>query len=99
MSKFERTATQNRRPKQRIIILGTTAFAGAVAFGADAHAFDVLSFFFSKPAETVTRMQHVYLGRAPYICTPSGFGRMATCFRRPTSHDEALRVGQRFEER
>ncbi|HEY9212292.1 MAG TPA: hypothetical protein VIQ29_05475 [Ancylobacter sp.] len=23
-----------------------------------------------------------YLGRAPYICTPSGFGRKSTCFLR-----------------
>ena len=23
-----------------------------------------------------------YLGRAPYICTPSGFGRMSKCFAR-----------------
>jgi hypothetical protein len=23
-----------------------------------------------------------YLGRAPYICTPSGFGRTSTCFAR-----------------
>ena len=24
----------------------------------------------------------VYLGRSPYICTPSGFGRTASCFQR-----------------
>ncbi|MDQ0323388.1 hypothetical protein QO002_005594 [Pararhizobium capsulatum DSM 1112] len=37
----------------------------------------------SQTAITVT-----YLGRAPYICTPSGFGRKSSCFARPftTAH-------------
>jgi hypothetical protein len=28
------------------------------------------------------RTKRAYLGRAPWICTPSGFGRTASCFQR-----------------
>jgi hypothetical protein len=28
------------------------------------------------------KRSHAYLGRAPYICTPSGFGTTASCFLR-----------------
>ncbi|WP_426130579.1 hypothetical protein [Pararhizobium sp. PWRC1-1] len=31
-------------------------------------------------SETVVKAR--YLGRAPYICTPSGFGRTSSCFAR-----------------
>lgn len=34
-----------------------------------------------KP-DRATKSKRVYLGRAPWICTPSGFGRTATCFLR-----------------
>ena len=31
---------------------------------------------------TLRPIQQVHLGSAPYICTPSGFGRMGQCFLR-----------------
>jgi hypothetical protein len=38
-----------------------------------------------KVATTTPDLQKVsygFLGHAPYICTPSGFGRTSSCFRR-----------------
>ena len=32
--------------------------------------------------QQAVRAQEAYYGRAPYICTPSGFGRTASCFLR-----------------
>nr|WP_051000058.1 hypothetical protein [Sinorhizobium fredii] len=32
--------------------------------------------------QTVKLVRTTYLGRAPYICTPSGFGRTSSCFLR-----------------
>jgi hypothetical protein len=29
---------------------------------------------------------NLYLGRAPWICTPSGFGQTSSCFRRASLH-------------
>ncbi len=31
------------------------------------------------------RLKRVYLGRAPWICSPSGFGRRANCFLRASA--------------
>lgn len=36
----------------------------------------------SAGRQKAVRAQEVYYGRAPYICTPSGFGRTASCFLR-----------------
>jgi len=41
---------------------------------------DHAELFREKPAVKVA--SNTYLGRAPYICTPSGFGRTSTCFAR-----------------
>lgn len=35
-----------------------------------------------KLKKKVAARKNPYLGRAPYICTPSGFGKTATCFLR-----------------
>jgi hypothetical protein len=41
----------------------------------------------SKKAESFPVIQKkVYLGRAPYICTPSGFGKKASCFLRASAN-------------
>lgn len=32
--------------------------------------------------ERAKRPEELFLGRAPWICTPSGFGQTASCFRR-----------------
>jgi len=36
----------------------------------------------AKRVAARTDAKRVYLGRAPWICTPSGFGRTASCFER-----------------
>lgn len=36
----------------------------------------------TKVEKTSFRTKRAYLGRAPYICSPSGFGRTASCFLR-----------------
>ncbi|MBZ9653772.1 hypothetical protein [Phyllobacterium lublinensis] len=35
-----------------------------------------------KTRNVVTVAKSAYLGQAPFICTPSGFGRTSTCFAR-----------------
>lgn len=36
----------------------------------------------AKTEKAPVKPRPVYLGRSPYICTPSGFGRTASCFQR-----------------
>lgn len=36
----------------------------------------------AKSQRKAIGVQEAYYGRAPYICTPSGFGRTASCFLR-----------------
>lgn len=44
-----------------------------------------------KPAALPARAEKAqFLGRAPYLCTPSGFGRMGSCYLR-TSYTAAAR--------
>ena len=35
------------------------------------------------PHDAVALKEIRYLGQAPWICTPSGFGHKSRCFRRP----------------
>jgi hypothetical protein len=61
---------------------GTVAFAE----GADqAELFtksSTSSVALKKNTTSALRSKKVYLGRAPYICGPSGFGTKSTCFLR-----------------
>jgi hypothetical protein len=41
-----------------------------------------VSFTLKRPALARPEVKRLYLGRAPYICGPSGFGQRSRCFLR-----------------
>lgn len=73
-----------------LLVLGLVSLAAAPALAANAGTpVELASLTQSMtPANGVAKpdraapQRPVHLGRAPYICTPSGFGRTATCFQR-----------------
>lgn len=84
-----------RNPKAKLAIFFTVAFA-AFSVPASAGSRDAVNIkstsqtkvFKSGRDSKITipmraaSSQQAYLGRAPWICTPSGFGKTARCFLR-----------------
>jgi len=68
-----------------VILLAVSAFSPQV-FARDNSDYQVMNAVFSfnkaaKPTKRLVRKANakVYLGKAPYICSPSGFGRTSHC--------------------
>jgi hypothetical protein len=75
------------------VLVGTLAIAAASLWAGGALSgenprFDAaaeqlrLAGFHEKEDARQAKLGDAYLGRAPWICTPSGFGQVATCFER-----------------